>query len=171
MIEQELLLLGFLREGAKHGYDIKIKVRQILSLFAGIELKSIYYPLKVLKKKGLVAQRIIKSGRRPQRIVYTLTPKGEGRFNELLSESILELKRPQFSLDLSLYFLHYLKPSVARRRLRARLRILNKISQGLIQMSKSQAGKKPSSLARILEHNLEMLNAESQFLGNLIKTL
>ncbi len=171
MIEQELLLLGLLREGPKHGYDIKTKVRETLALFVGIELKSVYYPLRVLEQKHLIARRVTKLGKRPKRIVYTLTDKGKDRFDDLLSRGILELKRPQFNLDLSLYFLHYLKPSSARRRLRARLRILNKISQGLIQMSKSQAGKKPSSLARILEHNLEMLNAESQFLSNLIKTL
>ncbi|PIP19690.1 MAG: hypothetical protein COT38_01920 [Candidatus Omnitrophica bacterium CG08_land_8_20_14_0_20_41_16] len=171
MIEQELLLLGLLREGPKHGYEIKIKVKQILFLFAGIELKSVYYPLKVLEQKGLIAKRIAKLGRRPQRIVYTLTVKGRSRFDDLLSKSILQLKRPQFSLDLSLYFMHYLKPSSARRRVRARLRILNKIAFGLTQMSKSKAGKKPFSLARILEHNLKMLQAESDFLSNLIKTL
>ncbi len=171
MIEQELLLLGLLREGPKHGYDIKVKVKQILFLFAGIQLKSIYYPLEVLERKGLIAKKIEKIGKRPKRIVYTLTAKGKNRFNELLSRSILELKRPQFSLDLSLYFLHYLKPLSAQRRLRARLGILNKISLGLIQMSKSKTNKKYSSLSRILEHNLKMLEAESQFLSSLIKNL
>lgn len=50
MIEQELLLLGLLREGPKHGYEIKLKIKEILFLFAGIDIKSIYYPLKVLEK-------------------------------------------------------------------------------------------------------------------------
>jgi DNA-binding PadR family transcriptional regulator len=171
MIEQELLLLGLLREGPKHGYDIKVKVKQILFLFAGIQLKSIYYPLEVLERKGLIAKKIKKIGKRPKRIVYTLTAKGKTRFNELLSRSILELKRPQFSLDLSLYFLHYLKPLSARRRLRARLSILNKISLGLMQMFESKTNRKHSSLSQILEHNLKMLEAESQFLSSLIKNL
>ena len=171
MIEQELLLLGLLREGPKHGYDIKVKVKQMLFLFAGVEIKSIYYPLEVLERKSLVAKKIEKIGHRPERMVYTLTAKGKTRFNELLSRSILELKRPQFSLDLSLYFLHYLKPLSARRRLRARLSILNKISLGLMQMSKTGVNKKHSSLSRILEHNLKMLEAESQFLSSLIKNI
>jgi len=171
MIEQELLLLGLLRESPKHGYDIKIKISQILSLFAGVQLKSIYYPLRILERKGLVVKKIGKPGNRPQRIVYALTLKGENRFNELLENSILELKRPQFSLDLSLYFLHYLKPAVARRRLRARLRILNKIFLGLEKMVKKTAHKKNPSLSRILEHNLKMLQAESLFLTNLLKKI
>ena len=171
MIEQELLLLGLLRQGPKHGYDIKTKIKQILSLFAGVDLKSIYYPLRILEKKGLVVKKAVKPGRRPERIVYALTPKGEIRFNELLSKSLLNLKRPQFSLDLSLYFLHYMKPSLACRRLQARLHMLHKISRGLGHMVKTSSKDKTASLNRILEHNLKLLKTESQFLADLIKTM
>lgn len=171
MIEQELLLLGLLRESPKHGYNIKIEIKRILSLFAGVELKSIYYPLRILENKGLVVKRVLKPGKRPKRIVYALTKKGLERFDELLSKSLLNFKRPQFSLDLSLYFLHYLKPAVARRRLRARLHILNKISLELEKMFHTQERRKNLSLRRILEHNFKALEAEEIFLSNLIKTI
>jgi DNA-binding PadR family transcriptional regulator len=171
MIEHEFLLLGLLRESPKHGYDIKIKTKEILSLFAGVDLKSIYYPLKVLETKGLVVKRAIRPGNRPERIVYELTPKGQAHFDELLNQSFLNFKRPQFSLDLSLYFLHYMKPAVAKRRMRARLLILNKIARGLEQMIKVQGKKKPSSLVRILEHNLRQVQAESDFITDLIKSV
>jgi DNA-binding PadR family transcriptional regulator len=170
MIEQELLLLGLIKESPKHGYDIKKKIKEILSLFAGVDLKSIYYPLRVLEKKGFIAKKINRQGRRPQRFVYTLTAKGQSRFNELLSHSFLDFKRPQFSLDLSLYFLHHLKPSVVRRRLRARQLILKRISRGLEELIKSKKVKSPA-LSRILEHNLQMVETESKFLSDLIKTL
>ncbi|MFA5096138.1 MAG: PadR family transcriptional regulator [Candidatus Omnitrophota bacterium] len=171
MIEQELLLLGLLREGPKHGYEIKTRIKQILSLFAGVELKSIYYPLRILEKRGLVAKRKLKPGRRPERIVYALTPKGRERFDELLNKSLLSPKRPQFSLDLSLYFLHYLKPAIANRRLRARLHMLNKISRGLGQMVKNSTKPKAVPLNRILEHNFKLLEAESSFISQLIQSL
>jgi len=171
MIEQELLLLGLLREGPKHGYDIKTQIKRILSLFAGVDLKSIYYPLRILEKRGLVAKKTAKPGKRPERIVYALTPKGEVRFNELLSTSLLNLKRPQFSLDLSLYFLHYMKPSIATRRLRARLHMLNKISRGLEAMVKTSSRDKTVSLGRILRHNAKLLDTESRFISWLIKTI
>jgi DNA-binding PadR family transcriptional regulator len=87
---------------------IKKKIKEILSLFAGADVKSIYYPLRILEKKGLVAKRIAKLGRRPQRFIYTLTSKGNSRFQQLLAQSFLDFKRPQFSLDLSLYFLNYI---------------------------------------------------------------
>jgi len=171
MIEHELLLLGLLKDNPQHGYDIKLKVKEILSLFAGVEIKSIYYPLRVLEQKGLVAKRVTKPSRRPQRIVYSLTAKGQTRFEELLSKSLLDLKRPQFSLDLSLYFLHYLKPSDAQRRLRGRLHMLNRLSASLRQMITALPNKGPASLKVILEHNLWMLEAEANFISERIKSL
>jgi len=171
MIEHELLLLGLLKESPKHGYEIKRKIKEILFLFAGVDLKSIYYPLKILEKKGLVIKRISKPGRRPQRFVYKLTTKGDIHFKELLKQSLLNFKRPQFSLDLSLYFLHYIKPAIARRRLRARLFVLDRLTKGLRQMINSLRNKRTPSLFYILKHNLQMVEAESEFLAKLIKTL
>lgn len=170
MIEQELLFLGLLRQSPKHGYEIKVTVRQILSFFTGVELKSIYYPLSILEKKGLIAKHSGKQGRRPERFVYYLTPKGRKRFDELLNKSLLDFRRPQFSLDLSLYFLDYLKSASSRRRLRARLMILRKISKGIKEML--NAGRlKNLALRRILEHNLCLLEAEAAFLSSLLKTI
>jgi len=171
MIEQELIFLGLLKESPKHGYEIKKKIKEILSLFAGVDLKSIYYPLRILERKGLVVKRINKLGRRPQRFVYELTPKGQSRFNELLTKSFLDFKRPQFSLDLSIYFLHYMKPAIVKRRLRGRMLVLKKLSEDLRQVVGSLKNRKPSSLLYISEHNLQMVETEYRFLANLIKTL
>jgi len=171
MIEQELLLLGLLKESPKHGYEVKKKIKEILSIFAGVDLKSIYYPLRVLEKKGLVIKRANKQGKRPQRYIYELTAKGEARFKEMLTHSFLNFKRPQFSLDLSLYFLHYLKPDIVKRRLRARLQVLKKLSASLKETSVSLRKNGVSSLVHILEHNLQMVDTESRFLSALIQSL
>jgi DNA-binding PadR family transcriptional regulator len=171
MIEHELLFLGLLREGPKHGYDIKIKIKEILSFFAGIDLKSIYYPLRVLEKRGLIAKRITRVGRRPARIVYYLTLKGKERFNRLLTESFLNFKRPQFSLDLSLYFLKFIKPDIARRRLRGRMRLLMRLAKGLHLTVNSLKKKNNPCLVYIMEHDRRMVETEYQFLAGLIKSL
>ncbi|MDP2941846.1 MAG: PadR family transcriptional regulator [Candidatus Omnitrophota bacterium] len=171
MIEQELLFLGLLKEGPKHGYDIKRKIKEIVSLFAGINIKSVYYPLKVLEEAGLVEKRAAKPGRRPERIVYGLTPEGEGRFTELLSRSLLSFKRPQFSLDLSLYFLRYMPAAEARRRLRARILLLKRLSRSLRQMISALKEKGEPTLIYISQHNLQMVETESKFLQQLIRDL
>jgi len=171
MLEQELLLLGLLKESPKHGYEVKKKIKEILSIFAGVDLKSIYYPLKVLEKKGLLVKRVKKEGKRPQRYIYELTPKGEARFQEMLTHSFLNFKRPQFSLDLSLYFLRYLNPAIAKRRLRARLSVLKKLSHSLRETIATLRRNGVSPLVYILEHNLQMVESESKFLSHLIQTL
>jgi DNA-binding PadR family transcriptional regulator len=171
MIEQELILLGLLKESPKHGYEIKKKIREIPALFAGIDLKSIYYPLRILEKKGLVVERMDKRSRRPARFVYALTSKGECRFKQLLRQSFLNFKRPQFSLDLSLYFLRYIKPEIARRRLQARMLVLKSLSRDLREVVNSLKKKRSSSLVYVSEHNLQMIETESKFLAGLIKTL
>jgi len=171
MIEQELILLGLLRQGPKHGYEIKVKIREILSFFAGVELKSIYYPLKILEKKGLLIKHPGKEGRRPERLVYSLSEKGKQRFEVLLNKSLLDFKRPQFTLDLSLYFLTFIKPAQARRRLVKRLQILEKISRGIEEMLKSKKLEDLISVSRIMEHNLYLLRAEAAFLSSLLNKI
>lgn len=171
MIEQELILLGLLAQSPKHGYEIKLKARQILSFFAGVQLKSIYYPLRILEKKGLLAKQADKLGSRPQRLVYCLTEKGKIRFEALLNKNLLDFTRPQFTLDLSLYFLDFLKPALARKRLKKRLEILGKISGGIKGMLNSKELKESLALSRIMEHNLCLLRAESLFLSSLIKKI
>ncbi|MBU1125277.1 MAG: PadR family transcriptional regulator [Candidatus Omnitrophica bacterium] len=173
MITQELLLLGLLRESPKHGYEIKTKIQEILSLFAGVNLKSIYYPLRVLEKKGYLTTHATKEGKRPTRHVFRLTEKGKLRFQELLSKSFLDSKRPQFSLDLSLYFLRYIKPEIGHRRIRGRIFILHRIAKGMKQLLKNSASKNKhsASLCLMLEHNLKMLEAECKFLEGLLITL
>ncbi|MEW6101022.1 MAG: PadR family transcriptional regulator [Candidatus Omnitrophota bacterium] len=171
MNEQELILLGLLKESPKHGYEIKLRIRQILSLFTGTELKSIYYPLRVLEKKGYVTKRISKMGKRPVRFVYALTSKGQKRFTLLLNKSLLQVKRPQFSLDLSLFFLRYLKSKSSRRRLSARLALLNKISNGMKQMMDTPEVRASHALTHIVQHNLRMLETESEFLNQFIRSL
>ncbi len=171
MIEHELLLLGLLAERPRHGYEIKKRIKEILSLFAGIHPTSIYYPLKILEKRGFVVNEAHKQGARPRRFVYQLTPKGKLRFKHLLTKSLLDFKRPQFTLDLSLYFLHEIDPAVARRRLRARIVILEKVAGHLRHMHESLEESQGGPLSGILEHNLQMVETESQFLTRWIQDL
>jgi len=63
-----------------------------------------------------------------------------------MSRSILDFRRPQFSLDLSLYFLPFMQPDIARRRLRARLLILDKLSGELEEMIQVRSEKEPVAL-------------------------
>ncbi len=171
MLEDELILLGLLAEKPCHGYEIKKKIKGILSLFAGIEIKSVYYPLAVLEKKKLISKRSGKQGNRPQKFVYELTGRGRTRFNQLLSESLLDFTRPRFTLDVSLYFLNHLNVRTAHRRLRARVQILDRLIGTLRRMPGTLSPDTNPVLHSILEHNTRMVEAERRFLEQLLLTL
>lgn len=172
-MEQELLILGLLKQGPKHPYQIKRLIQDVVFMFTPFENVSIYYPLRKMEKEGLVVKKSTRSGQRPQRYVYSITKEGEGEFSRLLDRSFLTIKRPYFNIDLSLYFMPYVKQSVAHRRLRGRLALLKKIKRNLDNLLKTKTlnDKKSYHLAFILEHNLELVKAEVKFLERLVTFL
>lgn len=171
MIEDELILLGLLAEKPCHGYEIKKKIKDILSLFVGADVKSVYYPLSVLEKSGFISKRTAREGNRPRKFVYALTSRGKARFRQLLSKSFLDFTRPRFTLDVSLYFLHHAEVSTVRRRLRARMVLLEKLIASLRRMTDNLSPETNPILSRILEHNRSMVEAEERFLEQLLETL
>ena len=170
MIEHELLFLGLLKEGPKHGYEIKRQIEEELFPFVGLKIKSIYYPLKKMEQLGLVNKDVGREGKWPEKFVYSITPKGEKIFEHLITESFLSIERPYFNIDLSLYFLPYVDKKIAKRRLKARVIFLNRIKRDLETLKKNV---KPSSqhLNVILNHDIELVTAEIRSIASLNETL
>jgi DNA-binding PadR family transcriptional regulator len=169
MPEQELLFLGLLMAGPKHGYEIKRLLQKELLPYFGLDLKSIYYPLKKMQASGLLTKHRLQAGRRPLRYVYQLTEKGRARFRQALKENFLTIQRPYFNLDLSLYFLPFISPQMSRRLLRARIRFLKKIENGLKKLARENACTSPSSL--IIQHDRELIQTEIVSLTRLYSKL
>ena len=101
MIEHELLFLGLLKEGPKHGYEIKRKIEEELFPFVGLKIKSIYYPLKKMEQLGLGNKDAGREGKWPEKFVYSITPKGEKIFDHLINESFLSIDRKSTRLNSS----------------------------------------------------------------------
>jgi DNA-binding PadR family transcriptional regulator len=170
MIEQELLFLGLLKDGPKHGYEIKRQLKEVLSPFISLQIKSIYYPLKKMEEKGFIRKETGREGRWPEKYIYRITREGERRFREVLNASFLAVKRPYFNVDLSLFFLPHVQPQVAMRHLRARVIFLKRIQRDLLKL-KNNLKARQRHLAIILTHNLDLVEAEINSLSRLIKTL
>ena len=170
MIEHEMLFLGLLMEGPKHGYEIKRRIEEELFPFIGLKIKSIYYPLKKMEKLGLVNKDIGREGKWPEKFIYSITPKGEKIFQHLITESFLSIERPYFNVDLSLYFLDHVDKKLAQRRLRARVIFLRRIQRGLEDIKKNVKNQK-HHLAIILEHELDLVVAEIRSMSRLIDSL
>ena len=162
--EQELIILGLLKDKPRHGYEIKKQIKEVISTFAVLNVESIYYTLNLLAKKGFVEKAENPSGQRPEKFIYSITKKGQLRFTQLLTKNLLTAERPNFSIDIALYFLPYLPQDIAKHRLKGRLRILSKVEEALKKLSGQLKAKASFHLKSIVEHNLELLQAEKKFM-------
>ncbi len=166
-IENELLFLGLLMGGAKHGYDIKRAIKEDLFPYVGLKIKSIYYPLKKLEELGFISKDTGREGKWPEKYTYSITSKGKKKFEKLMNDSFLSVERPYFSIDLSLYFLQYVDKKMAKRRLRGRVLFLKKINSDLKKLHK----KTSKHLQIILAHDIKLVSAEILSLSQLIQSI
>ncbi len=170
MIENELLFLGLLKDGPKHGYEIKRLIADEPFQFIGLKVKSIYYPLKKMEKNGLIKKQTGRDGKFPEKYVYSLTGKGKKAFDGLITNSLLSIERPFFDIDLSLYFLQYVDPKVAKRQLRGRIMYLKKIKQNILKIQE-RISVGESHMQAIMEHNADLVEAEIKSTTKLTESL
>jgi DNA-binding PadR family transcriptional regulator len=170
MIEHELLFLGLLAEGPKHGYEIKRQIEEDLLPNVGLKIKSIYYPLKKIEEAGLIEKETGRQGNWPEKYVYRITSKGKKKFNELIEASFISIERPFFEMDLSLYFLPLVDRSMAKRRLKVRLALLKKLAREL-SVLKEKSLQKSKSSHLILQHGLDLVEAEIASTNKLVQGL
>jgi len=168
----DLILLGVLMHGPRHGYEIKKFIDDELSNFTNISSGPIYYALGGLEKRGLVRKTVEKPGKRPERYVYYITGQGEKEFYKLIYRNFLILERPLINLDVSLYFLDLIEPQMAIKRLKNRLTNLKTIGDWAKDLEKSLIEKKsPYHLITLARHTLKMMETEISFVEELIEAL
>ena len=158
MIENEFLFLGLLAQGPKHGYEIKLQLEEDWGPNIGLQIKSIYYPLQRVESTGLIEKEMgRREGHFPEKYVYRITPKGRKKFDELIKHSFLSLERPFFQIDLVFYFLPLVDKSIAKRWLKVRFTLFKKVKKELTLL---QSGAKTKILGIILQHDLDLVEAE-----------
>jgi DNA-binding PadR family transcriptional regulator len=164
---QRLVMLGILKDGPKHGYQIKKIIQKELGVFSEIDTQSIYYPLKKMEKEGLIHKEVVKRRVGITRYIYTITPRGNKEFLKLALGALLSKRRPFIDIDIPLYFLPYLEKKEVMARLRLRRMFLKKAKDWLFAKSNT-AKKPPAHQELLLKHQLNLLNAEEIFLGDII---
>jgi DNA-binding PadR family transcriptional regulator len=169
MIENEFLFLGLLADGPKHGYEIKLQLEEDLGPNIGLQIKSIYYPLQKMETTGLIAKEMARrEGHFPEKYVYRITPKGRKKFDELMAQSLVSIERPFFQIDLAFYFLPLVDKSMAKRRLKVRFTLLKKVKK---ELSLLQSSAKTKILSLILQHDLDLVEAEINSTQKIINQL
>lgn len=81
----DLIILGILKQESCGAYEIQkaLEYRKI-SKWVKVSSPSIYKKVLQLETKGMIAGKTEKSGKMPEKVVYSLTQSGEAYFNELM---------------------------------------------------------------------------------------
>lgn len=89
MRHSDLVLLGLLAGGDRHGYELTREIEDMrLRWWAKISQATVYRGLKRLEDQGCLEAEPDREGNRPERTVYRLTPKGEERLEGLVREAL-----------------------------------------------------------------------------------
>lgn len=161
MDDNDLLILGLLREQEQHGYQINEFIEQNLSRLTAMKRPTAYATLERLHKQGFVSVRTEQPGNRAPRKVYALTPEGEQRFYDLLQ---INLARTHLSssTDVGLLFLDHLPREDAVTALTVRQGELDELLDMHEQLPPHGQG---LGVDLALEHFIVMLRAERDWLA------
>ena len=111
-----------------------------------------------MQEEGLIEMEVGREGKFPQKQIYRISDKGLKKFDQLMQQSFIEVERPYFQIDLSLYFLPLMDQAIAKKKLKTRLAILKRIRKDLLKLQQKTTHPKPVKL--ILTHDIDMVEAE-----------
>ncbi len=112
---QDKILLGFLMDGPKTGYQVRALMEKSTSFFFNTSYGSIYPAFQKLESGGFVrVEERVESGKLKK--IYSLTPAGEELFREWLGQGI-SLSRVRDEALLKIFFYDFLPQQERRRRI------------------------------------------------------
>jgi DNA-binding PadR family transcriptional regulator len=161
-MDRQLLLLGLLRQGDSHGYELHQFIEDNLSFCTHLKKPTAYYLLEKMEAKGWIAEDAEQVGNRPPRRVYRLLPAGEAAFHDMLRQSLSTYTSATFPGDVGVAFLDALEPADALACLADRRRALvDHLDQT------SQAPAHSGSLQYVIDHEVRHLRLELEWLDEL----
>lgn len=100
------VILGLLRRGPLHGYELKRIIEREMGDWADIAFGSIYFALEKLSEEGFVTAQVKDGeGHRPSRIEYTITESGRDEYLRLLRGIWCDGGRRTDPLDVAVAFI------------------------------------------------------------------
>jgi DNA-binding PadR family transcriptional regulator len=108
-----LILLGLLRQGPLHGYELHRIVRAHGELYTDLKKANLYYLLDRLTKEGYLSVQVEGGtrGASGERLIYTLTDQGRSRFDALLREILLTYEPGHTGVGSAVVYLAQLPPA------------------------------------------------------------
>lgn len=108
-------ILGIIKEGPRHGYELKNIFDQRIGSFWNLNYGQIYTTLDRLEKEGLVEGREEEQNSRPDKKVYAISPKGSQELGRWLQEPATKPRPLRDELFIKLLFISKENPELALR--------------------------------------------------------
>jgi DNA-binding PadR family transcriptional regulator len=163
-MERELLLLGVLRQGEMHGYQLHDFIERSLAFCTDLKKPTAYFLLDKMAASGWVSVKEAREGNRPQRRVYRMTEEGEAVFQRLLRENLADFTAAKTSSDIGLAFVDALPKHESLRLLEQRRDTLAR------QLSETEEAPLHAGGPQLLiEHQLSYLRNELAWLTSAIE--
>jgi DNA-binding PadR family transcriptional regulator len=169
-----LAVLALLFERPMHPYEMGVLLRQ-RHKEDSIKLRygSLYTVIELLLKRGdIVARETAREGRRPERTIYEITPRGRDELHDWMADLVGQPVKEYPQFEAALCLLPVLPPDEALALLRQRLHLLEQKAVTLAtQIAGIGAQNFPPLFLVENEYRLALLKAEQAFVGELIKRI
>jgi DNA-binding PadR family transcriptional regulator len=161
-----LMVLGLLKSGPKHGYELHRIVVAHGSLYADFKKPTLYHLLHRLAQQGVVLVRSEGGARGPrgERLVFALAAKGAALFLRLLRSTLSCYDTGQTSFDVAAAFLGALPAGEARDLLKTRCDVIrarrNEIAAEIRATAAAADRQRAAARGLALDHAMTLMDAE-----------
>lgn len=172
-----MMVLGLLRSGAKHGYELHRIVVAHGSLYADFKKPTLYHLLHRLAEQGAVQVRSEGGARGPrgERLVFALADKGEALLLRLLRMALSSYDAGQVSFEVAAAYLPLLSSAEVRKLLGQRRAVVqerrDEVLEELERMADIPPGPYKAARELAADHSLAILDAEISWTDRSLRSL
>lgn len=171
----EVVTLGLLAGGPRHGYDLLERFRErSMGFWAEVGKASVYQTLHRLEARGLIAGRSQDGREGPDRRVYRITRSGRARLAEGLDERFGALAPYETGAGLALGFTDLLNAAEAKEAVAAReLAVRDFLDAVAAERERTAAERGPGRVVSdaMLDRQRALAEAELEWLGRFRSSL
>jgi DNA-binding PadR family transcriptional regulator len=164
----ELAILGLLKEGSVHGYELRKQLGQRLGFFWKVSFGSLYPTLRKLERRGAVEKMSPQARTSRRKQVYRITSAGEQEFFELLSGGA-DSRWEEEKFPLRVAFFRYLRPELRIRLLERRKTYLeDKLAEGHRSLKRAKRGSGDTYTVSLVRHGMDTTESDIAWIDELI---
>jgi DNA-binding PadR family transcriptional regulator len=172
-----LMVLGLLKSGPKHGYELHRIVVAHGSLYADFKKPTLYHLLHRLAEQDMVQVRSEGGARGPrgERLVFALAAKGEALFLRLLRDTLSSYDAGQTSFDVAAAFLMFLPADEAQALLKLRRDVIRarraEVAAEVALMAKQSDRMRAAARGLAADHAITLMDAEVAWTDRAVRQL